>query len=375
MTKYQNICVDEQVQKNNDIFIQKMNSKIVPDFKITGDAMSFEWLDEIEFACPYIDNIVRNPRPTLVSDNYVEKIEKAKKIGAESVKDLTRHTNYIEKVDEQTNEIQPSKILVLFREETFNTYENRFIYTLIIDLSRFIMKKEDLFKNLEIKSDKTLEFHAATNNGIEKINVDLKISAKELNNGKQDTDSEIEKIKQRLKKVHDYISSWKRGAMVTQLDKLHVPLVLPPIKKTNMILKNPNFQIAMKLWNYLRNLDENEDNSSKSNAKLINEKLYKNILNNNFLNDYLVLDAISSNKIKQKEKLPKYAVSMLINQIKTTMTILEKSGIKISNEELFEMLKIEIQKDKNQILIGSNDVKKKFMKEMDEYLARTKEYL
>ena len=36
------------------------------------------------------------------------------------------------------------------------------------------------------------------------------------------------------------------------LKKLNVARVIPPIKKTNVILKNTNFQYAMKLWDYLQ---------------------------------------------------------------------------------------------------------------------------
>ena len=37
-----------------------------------------------------------------------------------------------------------------------------------------------------------------------------------------------------------------------QLAKEHVAKVIPPVKKTNLILKNTNFQYAMKLWDFLQ---------------------------------------------------------------------------------------------------------------------------
>ena len=94
-------------------FMSKLNSEIDFNSELDSVLNSLEWLEEIEKACPYIDNIVRRPRVALVSETEVHKIERAKKITVESIKDLAKHTNYIEKVDEVTKDVKPSKILVL----------------------------------------------------------------------------------------------------------------------------------------------------------------------------------------------------------------------------------------------------------------------
>jgi predicted component of viral defense system (DUF524 family) len=120
-----------------------------------GDSMSFEWVDEVEFACPYLDNIVRNPKVALIKEEDVVKIEKAKKISVASVKDLSKHTHYIEKITEN-DEVQPAKILIQRHEETYNTYENRFIYTFIYNLTNFIHKKEKELDDLQSKDDKII---------------------------------------------------------------------------------------------------------------------------------------------------------------------------------------------------------------------------
>ena len=43
---------------------------------------------------------------------------------------------------------------------------------------------------------------------------------------------------------------------MTSLEKQHAIPVIPPIKKTNLILKNPNFQMATKLWDFLYSEEE-----------------------------------------------------------------------------------------------------------------------
>jgi hypothetical protein len=376
MTKALNIGVDKKLEEKSELFTKKLSSDMHFKSELTSDTMSFDWVNEIEFACPYIDNIIRNPKLTLINENDVVKIEKARKITVESVKDLSKHTQYIEKIDKVTEEVHPSKILVLRREETFNTYENRFIYTLISNLSRFVIDKEKLLEDFEIKDDKVLEYAALTSTNEEKVNIQLKIGSKELPKGKDGNDfqKEINSVRERVKRIHDYIGSWLRSEFFTSLDRAHVSFVIPPIRKTNMILKNPNFQIATKLWEFLQHYFEIESNSSTNGLDTSGNDLLKGILDDAFLMDYYVLDSISSSKKEQKEKLSKYAIVMIKHQLQRAVSLLLNNGIKITDEEILNLVSSELKNEKSKRLVGSNDVKKKFKNALDEYLERTQDY-
>jgi len=377
MMKELKLSVDEILNEQSETFIKNVNSEMHYKSELTSDTMAFDWLEIIEVTCPYLDNIIRNPKVMLINEDDVVKIEKARKITVESVKDLSKHTHYIDKIDEVTNEIHPSKILVLRREETFNTYENRFIYTLVTNLSRFISKKEALLENFESKNDKFLEYVSTTNNGNERINIELKLSTKELPQGKSENDleKEINAIRERVKKIRYYLNSWVRSEFIVSLEKAHVPFVIPPIRKTNLILKNPNFQYATKLWVFLQNYYNNDEKGSKDSLDTEGNDLLKGILDVSFLMDYYVLDSISSSKKDQKEKLSKYALLMLNQQIEKIVAMLLKGGIKISDEDILNMVTNAIKNAKDTRLIGSTDVKNKFKSAIDEYLDKTKEYI
>ena len=66
-----------------------------------------------------------------------------------------------------------------------------------------------------------------------------------------------------FKSIQDTINDLTFTEVYKSLEKEGVPLVTPPIKKTNLILKNPNFQVATRLWEFLyaygMNLNENEN--------------------------------------------------------------------------------------------------------------------
>lgn len=377
MSKVFNINIDEKINEKTELFMQKINSEMYFKSELASNSISFDWVSELEFACPYIDNIIRNPKLALINEDDVVKIEKARKISVESVKDLSKHTHYIEKIDPETNEVHPSKILILRREETFNTYENRFIYTLINHFIRFLMKKESLLENINSKSDKMLEYVASTNTDTEKINIEMKITSKELpnENSKNDFEKEIENIKKRVQKIKDYIGSWKRSEFLTSLEKNHVSLVYPPIRKTNMILKNPNFQIAMKLWEFLQSYDNDDIENSKSGLDTSGDDVLTGILDNSFLIDYFVFDSIDSSKKMQKDKLSKYAILLIRQQIQKLISLLMSNGVNITDEELLKLISGEIKNEKNKLLIGTEDVKKKFKSAMNEYLENIKDFM
>ena len=376
MGKTISLSIDEQLKVKSDNFIKNVKSGMHLKSDLNSDINSLEWLEIIEEVCPYLDNIVRTPKVALVSESEVTKIEKARKTSVDTVKDLSKHTDYIDKIDPETGDVLPSKLLVVFREETFNTYENRFIYTLILNLLRFLTEKEELLKDLKPRNDKTLEYSASTSNGKEKIKVDVKISTKptRLSDEDNDLDKEINSVRKRIEKMKKFVNSWLASELITSLQKQHATLVMPPIKKTNLILKNPNFQMATKLWNFLYSVDE-EQKKKINGMDSKGDELLRRILDDACLMDYYVLDSISINKKDQKEKLCKYALLMIMNQVQRAIDILLENGIKISEQELFKLLSTELEKKKSISQIGSTDIKKKFQKEMDDYLAKASQYL
>lgn len=376
MAKLENL-VDETLNENSKVFLKNTNSDMHFKSDFLGDSLSFEWMDEMEKACPFIDIIVRNPKMALVQEEMVVKVEKAKKITVASVKDLARHTNYISKLNEKTKDIEPEKILDIRNEETYNIYENRFLYSLIYSMNKFLLEKEDLLNELEVNNKKVLEYKADTTTLKEKVDISLKITSTSIPNDdtNKNIEEEIENIKQRIKRVKEYITSWQRSEMVKALDKAHITLINSQVKKTNIILKNPNFQIAVKLWDYLRNYYLNDTKNLKENFDTDGNNIIKVFLDRSFLMNYFVLDSIAASKKEQKEKLSKYAILMCAEEIDKIISLLMSLGIKIDENEFMRFISDEIKKQKKIQSSGSDAVKRKFKKEMDEYMERIKDYL
>ena len=367
----------EEARTQTKKFLKKLESEMAYQSKYNGDLLSFEWLDEIEEACPRIDKIVRVAKVALIQEANVELIEKAKRITVESVKDLSRHTNYINKYDEKTDTVEPGKILDIRNEETFNIYENRFLHTLVNTIERFILEREDELKELDISDEKLLEYKGKTQTGSERLNIEIKVTSETLATGEvnKELKEKIEEVKKRIKRIKEYIGSWHKSEMMKALDKAHIPPVRSPLKKTNVFLKNPNFRVASALWEYLNRYGFEDNNKEKDNTVSDGNDVIKGFLDHSFLINYYVLESTSNSKREQKRQLSKYAVVMLKEEIKRIVDLLLSCGLKITEEDLMKLLAEELKHDKSDRLVGADDVKKKFKNAMDEYLERTQEYL
>ncbi len=365
--------IDQDLIDKRDSFLKQIESDMHYTMNRKSLTLSFDWLDEIEKACPFVDDIVRHPKVTLTKDERVVEVERAKKITVDSIKDLAKHSDYINDVVD--DEVKISKILDVRNEETYNIYENRFLYTLIKDLDSFIYEKEKELEDLDLADDKVLEYSSTTISGDEKVDIELRVAASKQTEGDYGKlKSLVDKEKHRIARVKEYIKSWFRSDFFKELEKLHTPLINPPVKPTNVILKNPNFQVAVKLWEYIRNYGKNDELVQKEMESEGNKALL-GYLDDAFLTSYFVLDSISKRKKEEKEKILKYAILLLSEEVYRTMTLLLSNGVDIKEEELLSALSKLVQKDSSNRLVGMEDIKKKFQSEIDEFLERTRKSL
>ncbi len=237
--------IDEQkIQK----FIKQTstNLKIKRDVdRVTADT---SWIDMIEEAIPYLDNIIRNPRRFIMQEENIVPIAKAKVVTEESIKHLAQHTGLIQEVKEDGS-IIPEKLLNVYREETMDLYENRFIKSLVDNLYVFVTNKlneSDQRSYANIKN--AVSYSGEYKTKEEKVKINLTIDA--------DYNDEVEKknkdgfsLNERIEHLQDVIAAFRSSTFIKSL-KEAAP-VRSPIRKTNVILKEQNFIKALELWEYL----------------------------------------------------------------------------------------------------------------------------
>lgn len=90
-----------------------------------------EWIRAIEEALPSLQHVVLNPRKFIEEDRQIVNVAMARNITPETIQHLLQHSNMIDKVNEDGT-VVPNRLLNVYKEESYNTYENRFIATLIL---------------------------------------------------------------------------------------------------------------------------------------------------------------------------------------------------------------------------------------------------
>lgn len=251
----------------------------------------FAWLDIMEDTIMYLDNILRNPNRFIINEEEIVKVEQAKRITVESIKHLAKHTNFIQEI-EDNGDVKPSKVLNINKDESYNTYENRLIYTLINNMKLFIDMKEKAFVGASsLKDDKRCEYQAVSRIGVEKISLNLVISSK-TDYSKEDGMRNGMNVSQRIEKLKLRISDLTNMPVYVSLAKEHVAKVIPPVKKTNLILKNTNFQYAMKLWDFLQAYTEDDTKIVKDKKNFENDLVIKQMFDDTFLLNYLALMSV-----------------------------------------------------------------------------------
>lgn len=218
--------------------------------------IDLKWVEEIEACIIPLDNIIRVPRKFIVQEEEIVPIERARKITNESIRHLAQHTNMIAKVE--GDDVTPNQILNVFREESYEVYENRFVYTLMQNLVRFIDVRYNVLFNISDDDNMaSLKMESDFNRGREKIQYKLEVSAQSAGSdidGEAGPEGENATAFQRIERVKRIINEYANSSFMKELRNC-VP-VRPPIMRTNAIQKNPNFRACLKLWQFIQSYNE-----------------------------------------------------------------------------------------------------------------------
>jgi len=220
--------------------------------KLMEKSIDVSWVEAIEDGIIHVDNVIRNPGRTIVDVEEIVPIALSKKITVESIKHLAQHTDLIQSVDEKKGTITPSKVLNVHKEESLNTYENRFVNTLIDRLYIFIMTRYQKLSEVE-KDEEVYAMEAESAIDDERgnsLNVKISIDTKRSLEATNDSGYTIW---QRVEKLKKTIEGYKGSELCTSLGN---NFVQPPIMRTNALMKNVDLKACLALWQYILSYDK-----------------------------------------------------------------------------------------------------------------------
>jgi len=306
-------------------FLESINATLNIDRDYINQKFDYEWLDKVEEVIPYIDNILRNPKRFIINEEEVVKVELARRTTVESIIHLTQHTNFIQDYDKKTGDVKPSKVLNINRDESLDTYENRFVFTLLGNLELFFKERVEQSGDKSHFSDKKIiKYTGNAKVGTENININIDINS--FDKSEEEVKSQTgESFSERVAKVKVQLDGFKASELYRTLHRLHVPPVRSPIRKTNVILKNPNFQKAEELWNYIQ-LFESKDKKEASKSNYYDDGVVKQDYDSVFLMLYNYNKLISTEKpnTKFERKIAEMSEAFINNILDSSETINEE---------------------------------------------------
>lgn len=222
--------------------------------ELSGNAynrvIDMEWVEMIEGKLPYIQKAIDEQRKFIEEHKEVDRIDKVKQVGKDAVQHLTQHANLIMAI-EPDGSVIPERLLNTHREDSFATYENRFLHTLIYRCIAFV---EARFRALQdAPNDSASQMHMEReimlNN--QKFSFKLDHASESHDRDKVDRDEDIagltdyERIERIRMKFDDFVAT----DLIKSLKGCIA--VKSPINKTNCIKQDPAFKQCYDLWVFI----------------------------------------------------------------------------------------------------------------------------
>ena len=350
-------------------FLSKIDSKLIMELDRSKLVQNDEWIDMIEFTIPYLEKALTKEIKNIVTEEEIIKIELIKKVTVDSVKHLSKNVNLVDKYNQNSGEVIPKKILNAYKEETFLNYENRFLYTLIklIEDYMYLRGKEndDEYKG---KNYQKANYQAEVKMHREKIKVNLEYDSEKT--------TEIEKLEessQRIANIYNSLKMLKQTEVYQVLVAKKATYVKSPLKMTNVLLKNVNFQYAVKLWNYLSEQMEIKDKSIEESSEYEEKGIIKDLVDENtFLIHSIFKKTNHTTEMKGKGKAAIQDKDLIKKMTDALIERIIELNQEITEKELNQMISEKILIMKTKKLISLKPIEDRFKNRIEKYMVQAK---
>lgn len=325
-----------------------------------------DWIREIEQALPALHQVVMNPRKFIEEDREIVNIAMARNITTESIRHLTQHSDLIDKYDLDGTVI-PNRILNVFKEESLNLYENRFICTLVAELQHFVNKRYNvIFENTKDEIGSFFEMESIIDNYTETVDYKLQVKIRDKQSDEVN-EKENNDIFNRLIKIHRQVNGLASTEFISQMRGM--PGVRHPIIKTNAIKKNKYYKDCYNLWNFIYSYDKVGYTVNLVKKEPVISKEFEKDIYDSFIWNY----AMIHNQVEEPEQLdinkPKRKKEINIKYIRQVLEqIVRESGIPDDNLKkiiMNELTAIQSKRKREAAELNRALNKKKKKKEQD----------
>ena len=279
--------------------VQAGSNTLAQSRQVLHKVVDERWLTTIEGSLDAINNIIDKPRRFVTTNEEVVPVALAKKISAESVRHLSMNTQFI--ASSEDGEIHPTRILNVSTEESYDLYENRFIYHLIQRLVTFIDKRTDvIFWSTGDEKRNRLSMESKVEDGYEEIQYKIEMTIKNRQSFAEN-DSDNMDVFMRIDRVRRLVMALRGSAFCSLMagcSKVH-----SPIQRTNLMMKDPNYRTCYKLWQFLESYDEVGYSIEEINTSMEFDEEYLFQLYTNLITNYTVFKSLMESDLRNVEEI------------------------------------------------------------------------
>lgn len=256
-----------------------------------------EWISMIEDSLDAINTIIENPRRFITTEEEVVPVSLAKKISADSVRHLSQNTQFLAPSDD--GDVHPTRILNVSTVETYDLYENRFIYHLIQRLLTFVDKRTDvIFWSTGNEIRNRFRMHSKIDDAYEEIEYNVEMTVKNRQSFAEN-DADNMDVFMRIDRVRRLVMAL-RGASFCQIMN-GCSAVRSPIQRTNLIMKDPNYRKCYQLWQFMERYDKVGYNIDVQQQALAFDDEYMVQMYTNLINNYTVFKSLTDDERNLQE--------------------------------------------------------------------------
>ncbi len=283
----------------------------------------------------------------------------------ENNKNEETNQNWIKKMEETMDNVRA--ILETVDKYKENSYENKFIYSLINKMVTTIKneKKKILAKTkIPIEKINTLEYQGKSYNKDTKV--DVKII---LTNKTEESELTVEDI-EILKKIIDLEKQTIKLTTLEkykELEKQEIETIEEKIEGNEVILNNSDFKLPIELWNYITEEIEKKPKAKKSNKvkENRNTKMLKKYMDELFLLDYVVLQ-----NIEEKEDKPSYKNEIIEQLVSNMIEKVLDMDLELPEKQLTDLVSKKYETIKYKKQVCNKQIQDIFKKYISKYVQK-----
>lgn len=280
--------------------VQAGQNTLQQTHRVLHKVVDERWLTTIEESLDALNRITEHPRRFVTSNEEVVPVELARKITADSVRHLSQNTQFI--ASSKNGEIHPTRILNVTTEETYNLYENRFVYHLIQRLVTFIDKRTDIiFWSTGDETCNTLQMQSSVDDAYEQIEYKLEMKIKNRQSFAEN-DSDNMQVFMRIDRVRRMVMALRNSSFCDIMSGC--ARVRSPIQRTNVITKDPDYRTCLRLWQFLESYEEVGYTIDARDTALEFDEEYLLQMYSNLITNYTVFKSLLEADPRKLEEIP-----------------------------------------------------------------------